>query len=127
VLVAQKGRSFLELRKAPLCFYIISTSKNFVKSLRYWGVKTAPSWSNKMNDREDTYITADLYLASFLKAKGHKFVDVKTGRQVKFVFPNSEELQNHIKGYYNNDDMVKANEFTHALRDLKAIVFNLPK
>lgn len=80
-----------------------------------------------MEDQEDTYITADIYLSSFLRAKGYKYIDVRVGRQVKFVFANSEELQNHIKGYYNNDDMVKANEFTHALKDLKAIVFNVPR
>jgi len=80
-----------------------------------------------MNNQEDSYATADLYLASFLKAMGHKFVDVKTGRQIKFVFPNSAELQKHIKGFYNNDDTVKANDFCHALKDLKAIVFNIPR
>lgn len=80
-----------------------------------------------MSDQEDKFITADIYLSSFLRAKGYRFEDIRTGRQIKFVFPNSEELQKHIKGYYNNDDLVRANELFRCLRDLKAIVFNLPR
>lgn len=78
-------------------------------------------------NQEDQFISADIYLCSFLRAKGHRFLDVRAGRQVKFVFPNTEELQKHIKGYYNGDDLVKASAFSHALRDLKAVIFNLPR
>ncbi len=80
-----------------------------------------------MTDQDNHFVTADLYLASFLKAKGHKYIDLRTGRQVKFVFANSEKLQKHINGFYNNDDVVKANDFCHALKDFKQIVFNLPR
>lgn len=80
-----------------------------------------------MKDEESIFSSADIYLCSYLRAKGYQFTDVKTGRQVRFVFPNSEGLQDDIKKFYNNKDLVSANELFHCLKDLKAIVFNLPR
>lgn len=78
-----------------------------------------------MTDQD--YITADIYLSAYLLAKGHKYKDLRTGRQVKFVFDDSKKLQEHIRGFYNNEDEAKANELFRCLRDLKAVIFNLAR
>lgn len=80
-----------------------------------------------MKNQEDQFVTADLYLSSYLKAKGFKFTDVRTGRQIKFVFANTEKLRKAVQGFYNGEDLIGANEFCHCLKDLKAIIFNLPR
>ncbi len=73
------------------------------------------------------YGTVDLYLASFLKATGYKLVDIdKSGRRITFLFPDTKEVQKLVREFYNNEAVVKVNDFTHALKDLKAIVFNTP-
>lgn len=80
-----------------------------------------------MSDQEDNFVTADLYLSSFLRARGFKYIDLRVGRQVKFVFTNTEKLKKAVNGFYNDEDLVSANSFSHALRDLKAVIFNLPR
>jgi len=80
-----------------------------------------------MTDKDNHFVTADLYLSSFLRAKDFKYIDLRVGRQVKFVFANTEKLRKAVQGFYNDEDLVSANKFCHCLRDLKAVIFNLPR
>lgn len=79
-----------------------------------------------MSDQK-TYGTVDLYLASFLRAAGNKLLDIeKSGRRITFLFPDTKDVQRLVREFYNNDAVVRVNDFTHALKDLKSIVFNSP-
>jgi len=76
-----------------------------------------------MNSR--VYETSDLYLGCYLKARGLRLIDAKRdGRRITFVFEDSGERGRLIQDFYN-DGTVRVNEFTHALQDLKAIVYNV--
>lgn len=72
-----------------------------------------------------TYETSDLYLASFLKARGMRLNALRRdGRRATFVFEDCTQRTALIAGYYN-DDVVRVNDFKNALQDLKAAVFNI--
>jgi len=72
-----------------------------------------------------TYETTDLYLASFLKARGMRLLDIhRDGRRATFVFEDRPDRAELITGFYN-DDVVRVNDFKNALQDLKAAVFNV--
>jgi len=70
------------------------------------------------------YVTTDLYLASFLKAQGMKLIGTeRQGRRVSFVFEDRPDRESAVLEFYNNG-VVRINDFTHAIQDLKAVVFN---
>jgi len=72
-----------------------------------------------------TYETTDLYLGCFLKSRGLRLLDAKRdGRRTTFVFEDGPERGQIIRDFYN-DGTVRVNDFTHALQDLKAIVYNV--
>ena len=73
----------------------------------------------------DVYVTSDLYLSAFLKAKGMKLIDnYKVKGKVKSVFEDREDRKNLIQDYFNNGS-VNVTSFRNALQDLKTIVFNI--
>ncbi|MEW6009577.1 MAG: DUF5659 domain-containing protein [Candidatus Omnitrophota bacterium] len=74
---------------------------------------------------KNTYSTVDFYLASFLKARGLKIVNVKkeNGRSV-FIFEDIRERENCVRDYYNNG-LIEVGKFKSALQDLKSIIHNL--
>ena len=72
----------------------------------------------------ESYVTTDLYLASFLKAQGLKLIDTeREGRRVSFVFEDRSDRKDAVSAFYN-DGVVRVNDFTHAIQDLKAVVYN---
>jgi hypothetical protein len=72
-----------------------------------------------------TYETTDLYLASFLKARGMKLADiVRDGRRATFVFEDQPQRHELIIGYYG-DELVSVSAFKNALQDLKAATYNV--
>jgi hypothetical protein len=73
----------------------------------------------------DTYMTSDLYLSAFLKAKGFKLITKKTeGKKVIFVFEDQENREVLIRQFFNGG-LVNITAFKSALQDLKVIVFNM--
>jgi len=73
----------------------------------------------------ETYHTTDLYLGAFLKARGMKLLDRRLdGRRVTFVFEDRPDRKQLVLEFYANGQ-VRANDFVHALQDLKAVVYNL--
>lgn len=79
-----------------------------------------------MNKTENAFRTQDLYLASFLMARGLKLIKVdKAGLIATFVFENQEHLEKILTSFYNNDETVNANKLICSLRDLKSLVHSL--
>ena len=73
--------------------------------------------------KNETYSTNDFYLSAYLKAKGFKLANVeRDGRRSTFIFEDRQDREDLIRDFYN-DPFV--NNFTHAIRDLKATVFTL--
>ena len=72
----------------------------------------------------NVYETSDLYLASYLKARGLLLVRTeRQGSRVVFTFEDRADRQDLVLSFYN-DGMVHVNAFTHAIQDLKAVVYN---
>ena len=73
----------------------------------------------------DTYMTSDLYLSAFLKAKGLKLIDKKTeGRKVTFIFEDKKDREDLIRQFFNGG-LVNITVFKSAIQDLKTMVFNV--
>lgn len=73
-------------------------------------------------DLPQEYVIDDLYLASYLKARGMKLASVqKDGRRSRFVFQDAPERQQMVSDYYN-DAPFRISTFIHALKDLKAAI-----
>jgi uncharacterized protein DUF5659 len=72
----------------------------------------------------EVYRTADLSLSAFLRALGHRILDVQTerGRGI-FVFASSSELRRDIVRWGNGDTVpINVRGVVHSLRDLKGLV-----
>jgi len=64
---------------------------------------------------------SDLNLASFLRCRGHPFVQLKhNGGRTFFVFEDSENLRQGVLDFAN-DAPVPVRSFCNTLRDLKAL------
>jgi len=72
-----------------------------------------------------TYMTSDLYLSAFLKAKGLKLITNETnGKKVTFVFEDRKDREQLVRSFFNNGS-VNITDFKGALQDLKTIVFHI--
>lgn len=73
------------------------------------------------------YKTTDLYLASYLRAKGFQLQDVeKVGRKATFVFANDEnEVTPEMKAFFSGSANVEPLAFVDAIRNMKSIIYNL--
>jgi hypothetical protein len=72
----------------------------------------------------ENYGTTDLYLASFLKARGMRLLRTeREGRRATFVFQNRIDREDLLRDFYN-DGQIQINAFVHAMQDLKAVVYN---
>ena len=72
-----------------------------------------------------TYVTNDLYLATYLKSRGMKIIDRETeGRRTTFIFEDVSNRTELVKDYYN-EGPVSVTSFVHALKDIKSLIFNL--
>ncbi len=70
------------------------------------------------------YATNDLYLASYLKARGLKLAAVeRDGKRSRFVFQEGPNRRQMVIDFYN-DVPIGINAFTHALQDMKASIHN---
>ena len=79
-----------------------------------------------MDIEEELYISRDLYLCAFLKARGIRLVKtVKQGKIATFHFERTEDLETLITGFYDNTEMVGANKFVESIKNLKALIYNI--
>lgn len=86
-------------------------------------VKTVAGAASVTNMKE--FASSDLYLCSYLKAKGLKLHDYqRQGRKVVFIFQDTPDRPNFEKEFFNGG-MVEIRSFLHALKDLRAIIYDL--
>lgn len=72
-----------------------------------------------------TYSTTDIWLGSFLKAKGMKIIRVDgDSRRAIFIFENTERREELIREFYN-DGLISITEIKNAMADLKSAIFNM--
>ena len=70
----------------------------------------------------DRFEAKDLYLASFLKAKGLSLIDTRRSNgRVFFIFGNKEKAQDLLKQFYNGGS-INISLYTKALYDLKTLI-----
>ena len=76
---------------------------------------------------ENEYRTQSISLAAFLSLMGYPLIDVvNTGMGTKsmFVFEDSEELQNMIKAFWNETELVSPQRYFSELRSVKARLYS---
>jgi len=77
-----------------------------------------------MNNKNKSYKTVDLYLASFLKASGVRFIDINgPDKKAIFIFEDTPEVHELAKEFHKNGK-VGVTDYNHALRDFKSMIFN---
>lgn len=70
------------------------------------------------------YFTKDIYVASFLDAKGQKVSRIeRNGKICWFVFDDKYKCQDLVDGYYRNSIMVEAKSLVDSIRTLKDRIF----
>ena len=67
------------------------------------------------------YKTSDLYLASYLAAKGHVLKDIEKKDKTIFVFTEKTDLKTDILEYFNGNGSVEPLNFVHKIRDMKTL------
>jgi hypothetical protein len=73
-------------------------------------------------DLPQEYATNDLYLASYLKARGLKLATIeRDGKRSRFVFHDEPNRGQMVTDYYN-DLPFRISTFIHAMQDLKAAI-----
>jgi hypothetical protein len=75
-----------------------------------------------MNEK---YTTSDLYLASFLKLKGHKISISKNKNKVSFEFDKDDELEGLITQYLTETASCDPLLYTNSIKNLKNLLYNL--
>jgi len=71
------------------------------------------------------YTTSDLYLASFLKLKGHKISISKNKNKVSFEFDKDTELDNLVRQYLTESASCDPLLYTNSIKNLKNLLYNL--
>lgn len=71
------------------------------------------------------YKTSDIYLASYLKTKGHNVINVeRPNTQCFFIFLDDELLQSNKMKFFNNG-LIPITDYKNAVADLKRILHNV--
>ena len=71
-----------------------------------------------------TWRTSDLYLAAFCLCKDMQIRGTdRHGRRVVFVFDDSPDRENLIKGYLNNDVTIFPRQYKESIQALKDVIF----
>ena len=62
----------------------------------------------------------------FVKTKDIKLIKTtRQGNKVIFYFENKGNIEEVITSFYSDNEMVPANKFVNAIRDLKALTHNI--
>lgn len=73
----------------------------------------------------EDYITSDLYLAAFLKLKGHKIKIEKTKNKVNFKFNKTPELEVMVSDYLMESGSCEPLLYANSVKNLKNLLYNL--
>jgi hypothetical protein len=76
-------------------------------------------------DKENTYTTSDLYLASFLKLKGHIMTVEKQKNKAKFIFQKEESIMTDVNDYLTEKGLCEPLLYTNSIKNLKNLLYNL--
>lgn len=71
-----------------------------------------------------TYITTDLYLASFLKIKGNKLSIDKVKNKVYFKFTKTPDLDLLINDYLTEGGSCEPLLYANSIKNLKNLIYN---
>jgi len=71
------------------------------------------------------YSTSDFWVASFLKVKGFRILNVRreAGRSV-FIFEDRPDREGLLRDFYNNAS-VGVNDIKSAAQDIRALIHNI--
>ncbi len=72
----------------------------------------------------NNYLTSDLYLAAYLKTKGHKFSVEKLKSKSNFVFEECPELLSNVDEYLTEQGSCEPLAFTNAIKNIKNLLWN---
>ncbi len=73
---------------------------------------------------DSIYRTSDIYLAAYLKTKGHKIINVeRPNTQCFFVFKEDELVIENKNRFFNNG-LIKVTDYKNAISDLKRMIHN---
>lgn len=69
----------------------------------------------------------DLYISSYLKAKGFPLSDAKTDEQGRtlFIFAETPELTKALRDYYANTALVSPSAYIEAFKALRSLAYSL--
>lgn len=77
-------------------------------------------------DEEQTYQTADLYLAAFLYTSKIELADLqREGSKGIFVFGDGAKCRELTLAFYRGKGTCDAREYARAVQELKSVVHNL--
>lgn len=74
---------------------------------------------------EEKYTTSDLYLAAFLKLKGHKMTVEKNRNKAVFNFEKNESFSQNVNDYLNEVGSCEPLLYTNSIKNLKNLLYNL--
>jgi hypothetical protein len=82
--------------------------------------------SGLMAKQEAVYQTTDFYLACYLKCIGYDLVGIASQeKRLVFKFEDQPMRREAILAFYNNNGSVTPLALISAIRDLKALMYNL--
>lgn len=74
---------------------------------------------------KEKYVTTDLYLASFLKLKGHKISISKNKNRISFEFDKTIDLEDLVTQYLTETATCDPLLYTNSIKNLKNLLYNL--
>lgn len=75
----------------------------------------------------NTYSTTDMYLASYLKAKGRELLDVEKDKgRMTFIFNDDDaQMKQIVVDYYDGKGQVEPRFLIDAIKNMKSLTHNL--
>lgn len=79
-----------------------------------------------MENQQNTFTCNDMVICAVLAYFGEEMIDVQKDHKddIQFVFKQSPNLQDIVKGYALDEIEVSPKRFAVALRDVKKIIFS---
>jgi hypothetical protein len=77
-----------------------------------------------MTEEKRLFRTTDIYLASFLRAKGFNISQVdRQGYKCQFCFDDTEEREQAVLDYYNEESLISALKLWNAFHAVKSLTY----
>lgn len=70
-------------------------------------------------------VLTDVYEVAILKAMGHRIEGIQSeAGKVKFVFEDTPAVKDVMRQFYQDELVVSAKKYKHAIQDVRSLVFN---